>query len=139
MLTESLPQERPPVHSPPICCDHLHADRLLDDLAQLAAAIFSEHYGLCWSDAWSVALAQQGELLQFAAAWDADAARQAVQGEEIIPDSYYRSYEPARCRCGEPITAEDYRLGGVAEVVDASGAHALIHYDSCLRPGDQLA
>jgi hypothetical protein len=43
------------------------------------------------------------------------------------------------CRCGEPITADDYRLGGVAEVVDASGAHILIHYDSCMRPGDQLA
>jgi hypothetical protein len=66
MLTQSLPQTRPPVHRPAVCCDHLHADRLLDDLAQLAAAIFSEHYGLCWSDAWAVALEQQSELLQYA-------------------------------------------------------------------------
>jgi hypothetical protein len=73
MRNQRLSQDRPTVHSPPICCDHLHADRLLDDLAQLAAAIFSEHYGLCWSDAWAVALEQQGGLLQYAAGWDADA------------------------------------------------------------------
>jgi hypothetical protein len=55
-------------------------------------------------------------------------------------DTAFAEPEPLpHCRCGEPITDEDYRLGTVAEVVDASGAHVLIHYDSCLRPGDELA
>jgi hypothetical protein len=65
-----------------------------------------------------------------------------LHGVARLIDAYLAEPEPEplpHCRCGEPITDEDYRLGTVAEVADASGAHILIHYDSCLRPGDQLA
>jgi hypothetical protein len=61
----------------------------------------------------------------------------ALHGVARLIDAW--AAEPERCRCGEAITDKDYRLGTVAEVVDASGAHLIIHYDSCLRPGDQLA
>jgi hypothetical protein len=49
----------------------------------LTAAIFAETPGLCWNGAWNAAAAELPGLLEYAAQWDADAARQAAEGQLV--------------------------------------------------------
>lgn len=61
-----------------------------------------------------------------------------VARDAVIDLLKFLGYPEARCVCGEPITAEDYQHGNVAEV-SRDDVHMLIHWDSCHLEGETHA
>jgi hypothetical protein len=61
-------------YSTSTCPDHVTADEILDDLAQLTGEIFATNFGMDWDTAWNLAIEQHYELTIFALERDVESA-----------------------------------------------------------------